>query len=119
MLIKSLTKIVVAAALFTGALGACVSSEDESSRSPGTPDPREAPATLGTSQQLLTCTPGAKVCDFSCYLSGGPSSDDCIVKCNAAGTAFVPFESCGWAQNSVYSSSCLDLPPNNAVCQWN
>jgi hypothetical protein len=111
MLIKSLTKIVVAAALFTGALGACVSSED-----PGT---QESPTTLGTSQQLLTCTPGAKVCDFACYLSGGLSSDDCIVKCNAAGTAFVPFENCGWAQNSVYSSSCLDLPPNDAICQWN
>jgi hypothetical protein len=117
MLIKTFTKIVVAAALLTGSLGACVSSDDEAPRTPAGTE--EAPATLGTSQQLISCTPGAKVCDFSCYLSGGPSSDDCIVKCNAAGTAFVPFQNCGWAQNSVYSSSCLDLPPNNAICKWN
>jgi hypothetical protein len=118
MLIKHFTKIVVVAALFVG-FTACVSSEDDASRkAPGT---LEAPAvTLGTSpSQLLTCTPGYQSCDIACTYSGGPSSDDCIVQCNAAGNGYTPVANCGWAQNSVYSASCRDLPPNRAVCEWN
>lgn len=109
-----LSKLLVLSALSIG-LSACVSSDEETSQK--TP---AADVTLGTSQsQLITCTPGYKSCDFSCYYSGGPSSDDCIVKCNAAGNGYIPVENCGWAQNSVYSSSCLDLPPSNAICKWN
>ncbi len=110
-------------ALFTAALlcgaaltAACASSADESSRPPaGTV---ENPVETSTSQGI-TCTPGARSCDFACGYGGGYSSDDCIVQCNAAGNGYVTVDNCGWAQNFPYSSSCLDVPPNNAICKWN
>lgn len=68
--------------------------------------------------QGLTCSPGAEMCDFGCYYQGGPSSDDCIVKCNASGTAWTTIQSCGWAQNFPYSSSCLDAQPH-PICKNN
>ena len=117
MRMNHLSTLLAMATLSLSALGftACVSSDDEPSQK--TP---AADITLRTSQsQLTTCTPGYKSCDFSCYYSGGPSSDDCIVQCNPAGNGYLPVQSCGWAQNSVYSSSCLDLPPSNAICKWN
>lgn len=64
------------------------------------------------------CTPGDETCDFSCVAQGGPSSSDCIVKCNATGTAWVTIADCGWAQNGHTSSSCLDKDPH-PVCENN
>lgn len=64
------------------------------------------------------CTPGQETCDIGCFYDGGPSSDDCIIKCNVAGTAWVTITSCGWAQNFPYSASCLNSQPH-PVCQNN
>ncbi len=102
---------------------ACVADEATTGQEPARDKQGtvEAPAPkLSTSQsQLITCTPSAKMCDFGCYYVGGPSSDDCIVKCNASGTGYTLYQSCGWAQNFPYSSSCLDRPNNNPICQNN
>lgn len=64
------------------------------------------------------CTPNDETCDFSCVAQGGPSSSDCIVKCNSTGTAWVTIADCGWAQNGHTSSSCLDRDPH-PVCENN
>jgi hypothetical protein len=90
------------------ALAACATEGASGGAEPATSEQESA----------LTCTPGAEVCDFCCEISGGPSSNDCIVRCNSAGTAWVKAQDCGWAQNATYSSSCLDASPH-AVCQWN
>jgi hypothetical protein len=79
------------------------------------------PMDIGTSEAELghrICTPGTESCDWGCYYVGGPSTDDCIVRCNASGTGYVVVENCGYAQNFPYSSSCLEIQPH-PVCEWN
>ncbi|MEZ4358549.1 MAG: hypothetical protein R3B48_00095 [Kofleriaceae bacterium] len=74
-------------------------------------------ATPGSELRTYSCTPGAQLCDWGCGYVGGPSTDDCIVQCNSAGTGYFLVENCGWAQNFPYSSSCLESQP--PVCKWN
>lgn len=90
-------------------------------------DPADAPDTepqTSTEQSLVSCTPGAETCDYGCGFDGSewnnptPTSDDCIIRCNAAGNAWVLVSECGWAQNFPYSSSCLNSQPH-PVCQNN
>ena len=69
-------------------------------------------------ESALTCTPDDETCDWGCGWVGGPSTNDCIVRCNAAGTGYIEIEDCGWAQNFPYSSSCFDTSPH-PVCVWN
>jgi hypothetical protein len=75
-------------------------------------------------QSTVSCTPGAQTCDYGCAFDGSdwngptPSSDDCIIRCNAAGNAWQLVENCGWAQNFPYSSSCLNSQPQ-PICQNN
>jgi hypothetical protein len=76
------------------------------------------PGKTTTKQSAETCTPGYETCDYGCYEQNGPSTNDCIIKCNATGTDFVTIWDCGWAQNFPYSSSCLDSQPH-PVCQNN
>ncbi|PTL76513.1 hypothetical protein DAT35_48725 [Vitiosangium sp. GDMCC 1.1324] len=83
---------------------------------PGQPSP-EAVETM-SHELTVTCTPGEEKCDIGCYYDGGPSTDDCIIKCNAAGNGWITLENCGWAQNFPYSASCLNSQPH-PVCQWN
>jgi hypothetical protein len=72
----------------------------------------------------VTCTPGAEICDYGCGFDGSqwdgptPSSDDCIIRCNAAGNAWQLVAECGWAQNFPFSASCLNTQPH-PVCQNN
>jgi len=73
---------------------------------------------LGTTEQAVTCTPGQETCDVGCYYDGGPSTDDCIIKCNATGTGWITLENCGYAQNFPFSASCLNTQPH-PVCQNN
>lgn len=74
----------------------------------------------GTSESVSaeSCTPGQETCDYGCYEQQGPSTNDCIVRCNAAGNDWITIQDCGWAQNFPYSSSCLDSQPH-PVCQFN
>ena len=74
--------------------------------------------TGSSTSAIETCTPGEEACDYGCYEQHGPSTNDCIVQCNAAGTDFVTIQDCGWAQNWPYSSSCLDSRPH-PICQFN
>lgn len=75
-------------------------------------------------QSTISCTPGAQTCDYGCAFDGSnwdnptPTTDDCIIRCNAAGNAWTLVENCGWAQNFPYSSSCLNSQPQ-PVCQNN
>jgi hypothetical protein len=78
------------------------------------PPPRDVAAT----EQAVTCTPGYETCDYACYYNGGPTTDDCIIQCNATGTGWITIQSCGYAQNLPYSSSCLDSQPH-PICQNN
>jgi hypothetical protein len=79
----------------------------------------DAPLPKTTSvQSAETCTPGYETCDYGCYEQHGPSTNDCIIKCNAAGNDFITIGDCGWAQNFPYSSSCLDSQPH-PICQNN
>jgi len=77
-----------------------------------------------TEQYVVSCTPGAEVCDYGCGFDGSewnnqtPTTDDCIIRCNAAGNAWTLVTDCGWAQNFPYSSSCLNSQPH-PVCQNN
>jgi hypothetical protein len=77
-----------------------------------------------STQQSVTCTPGAETCDFGCNFDGAqwdgptPTSDDCIIRCNAAGTGWELVVNCGWAQNFPFSASCLNTQPH-PVCQNN
>jgi hypothetical protein len=60
-----------------------------------------------------TCTPGEKKCDSACEISGranGSSADDCVVACNAEGTAFAFVQNCGIAQHATFSDSCRPAP---------
>lgn len=87
------------------ALAGCV-NEDAIKTSP-----QEAAVTV-------ICTPFSETCDYGCYAQGGPSTNDCIVQCNAEGTAWNTIVDCGWAQNFPFSSSCLDSQPH-PVCENN
>lgn len=71
-----------------------------------------------TVEDALTCTPGQQTCDYGCFFQGGPSTNDCIIRCNATGTGWITIEDCGWAQNFPYSSSCFPSQPR-PVCQFN
>jgi len=90
-------------------------------------DEVQAPATdpqTSTEQSALSCTPGAETCDYGCGFDGStwngptPSSDDCIIRCNAAGTGWDLVVDCGWAQNFPFSASCLNSQPH-PVCENN
>lgn len=90
-------------------------------------DDAEAPddeAQTSTADYELSCTPGYETCDYGCNFDGAqwngptPTTDDCIIRCNAAGNAWELVANCGWAQNFPYSSSCLDSQPH-PVCQNN
>ncbi len=76
------------------------------------------PVETSTAESALVCTPGDETCDWGCGWVGGPSTNDCIVRCNSTGTAWIKVQDCGWAQNFPYSSSCLDSRPH-PVCQNN
>ena len=84
----------------------------------------EAEAQTSTEQAVVTCTPGAEMCDYGCGFDGSswdnptPTTDDCIIRCNAAGNAWQLVVDCGWAQNFPYSASCLNSQPH-PVCQNN
>jgi hypothetical protein len=84
----------------------------------------EAEAETTTEQAVVTCTPGAEMCDYGCGFDGSnwdnptPTTDDCIIRCNAAGNAWQLVVDCGWAQNFPYSASCLNSQPH-PVCQNN
>lgn len=84
----------------------------------------EAEPQISTAQDAVTCTPGAETCDYGCAFDGStwndptPSTDDCIIRCNAAGTGWDLVVDCGWAQNFPFSASCLNSQPH-PVCQNN
>jgi len=86
--------------------------------------PPETEAETSTEQALVSCTPGAETCDYGCNFDGAqwdgptPTTDDCIIRCNAAGNAWELVAECGWAQNFPYSASCLNTQPN-PVCENN
>lgn len=73
---------------------------------------------VSTLDSEISCTPGFETCDYGCFYDGGPSSDDCIIQCNAAGNGWNTLANCGWAQNGTTSASCLASQPH-AVCQNN
>ena len=75
------------------------------------------PIDLGAQESAVTCTPGTEMCDYACYFVGGPTTNDCVVRCNASGTGWIKIQDCGWAQNLPYSSSCLESEPPR--CEWN
>lgn len=85
------------------------------------PEPEEL---TSTAESELTCTPGQEICDYGCNFDGSqwngptPTTDDCIIRCNSTGTAWVLVVDCGWAQNFPYSSSCLETQPH-PICQNN
>jgi hypothetical protein len=100
---KTLTSSLFVAAVL--ALSACAADE---------------PATTEADPAAVTqiCTPFEETCDFSCFAQGGPSSNDCIVKCDFTGTSWKTVRDCGWAQNGQTSSSCLIAQPH-PLCQNN
>jgi hypothetical protein len=69
-------------------------------------------------EEGLTCTPGEQTCDYGCAFQGGPSTNDCIIRCNATGTGWITIADCGWAQNFPYSSSCFPSQPRPR-CEFN
>jgi len=77
-------------------------------------------ATTSEADEALTqiCTPLEETCDFGCFFNGGPSTDDCIIKCNARGTAWKTVANCGYAQNGLTSASCLITQPH-PICENN
>lgn len=68
--------------------------------------------TVDQGVQSVRCTPGEEKCDIGCFYDGGPSTDDCIIKCNADGNEWITLQSCGWAQNFPFSASCLNSQPH-------
>lgn len=104
----TITKLFMACTLGLAFVG-CVASEVT---------PQEADVQTSTEQSAVTCTPGEETCDYGCGFDGStwngptPSSDDCIIQCNAAGNAWVLVAECGWAQNFPYSASCLNSQPH-------
>ena len=109
-----ITKLFIACTL-AGAFAGCATND--------VAEPETEPQT-STAESALTCTPGAETCDYGCGFDGSqwgdpnPSSDDCIIRCNAAGNAWELVANCGWAQNWPYSASCLNSQPH-PVCQNN
>jgi hypothetical protein len=87
------------------ALSACSASE-----------PRTTEAAPEAVTQI--CTPFEETCDFGCFFKGGPSSNDCVIKCDFAGTSWKTVLDCGWAQNGLTSSSCLITQPH-PICKNN
>ena|SRR5215510_10279119 len=76
-------------------------------------------------ESALRCKPGSETCDYGCGFDGSPfpddphpSTNDCIIRCNATGMGWELVTDCGWAQNFPYSSSCLNSQPQ-PVCQNN
>jgi hypothetical protein len=106
MVNQRLLPFAILAALLTG----CMTPED----------PATTEATESTESELgyRVCTPGQQMCDFGCFYVGGPSTDDCIVQCNATGSGWSNVENCGYAQNFPFSASCRDAQPR-PVCEWN
>jgi len=84
-----------------------------------TPEPQTS-----TKESADTCTPGEETCDWGCNFDGAqwngptPTTDDCIIRCNAAGNGWVLVVNCGYAQNFPYSSSCFNSQPH-PICQNN
>jgi hypothetical protein len=115
MKFTTITKLFMACTL-AGAFAGCATSD--------VADPDAEPQT-STAESALTCTPGAETCDYGCGFDGStwnndptPSTDDCIIRCNAAGTGWQLVTDCGWAQNFPFSASCLNSQPH-PVCQNN
>lgn len=114
MKLRTLVKLVLACTV-GGAFAGCATDDV------ATPEP----AVQSSAQEsVVSCTPGAQTCDYGCGFDGSqwdgptPSSDDCIIRCNAAGTAWELVEDCGWAQNFPFSASCLNSQPQ-PICQNN
>lgn len=109
-----ISKLFIASTLAL-AFAACVSDEAK------TP---EDELQTSVEESEVSCTPGAEVCDYGCNFDGSdwngptPTTDDCIIRCNAAGNAWQLVVNCGWAQNFPYSSSCLNTQPH-PICQNN
>jgi hypothetical protein len=80
----------------------------------------DEPAQSTAEAQAITvvCTPGQQTCDYGCYYAGLPSTDDCIIQCNAAGNGWINLTDCGYAQNWPTSASCLNSQPY-PICQNN
>ncbi|HZJ62455.1 MAG TPA: hypothetical protein VFD36_02965 [Kofleriaceae bacterium] len=114
MKITTIRKLVVACTLAFAFVG-CVADEAA---------PPKPEAQSSTEQQVESCTPGAETCDYGCNFDGAqwngptPTTDDCIIRCNAAGNGWDLVVNCGYAQNFPYSSSCLDSQPH-PICQNN
>lgn len=108
MMTHTIRAIALSIAL-CAALAGCMTDRDV--------EPQAEPAT-SVQESAVTCTPGYETCDIGCFYDGGPSSDDCIIKCNAAGNAWITLENCGWAQNGTTSASCLNSQPH-PICKWN
>jgi hypothetical protein len=73
---------------------------------------------VGGPARCITCAPGERRCDSACEISGpgkGTTADDCLVKCNAEGTAFVFEQNCGIAQHGMFSDSCRPAPANGGA----
>lgn len=109
--ISKLLMACTAALAFAG----CVSDEGAA------PEPEVQTA---TEESAVSCTPRAETCDYGCNFDGAqwdgptPTTDDCIIRCNAAGNGWQLVENCGWAQNFPYSASCLNSQPH-PICQNN
>lgn len=114
MTITTIQKLFMACTLGIGFVG-CVADPS------ATP---ETEAQTSSTQSALACTPGAETCDYGCGFDGSswdnptPTTDDCIIRCNATGTAWELVVDCGWAQNFPYSASCLNSQPY-PICQNN
>jgi hypothetical protein len=100
------THLALALTLAAAGLAACAAD-----------NPVEEPG-VSTIESEITCTPGFETCDVGCFYDGGPSTDDCIIRCNAAGNGWITLANCGWAQNFPFSASCLPSQPP-PVCQKN
>jgi hypothetical protein len=64
------------------------------------------------------CVPNERKCDFECIVSGpsrGTSAEDCLLRCNADGTAFAFEANCGTAQHDLFSDSCRPAPLNGGA----
>jgi hypothetical protein len=77
-----------------------------------------ATATSSAAATTVVCTPGAQTCDVGCFYQGGPSTDDCIIQCNAAGNGWMTLTDCGYAQEFPFSASCLNSQPQ-PICKYN
>lgn len=112
--VRAMSNLTKTAVSFALALSVAVAFAACTDQAPSNTEADE----VGVSEQAITCTPGYETCDVGCYYDGGPSTDDCIIRCNAAGNGWITLENCGWAQNFPYSASCLASQPH-PVCQNN